>query len=101
MKIDDFLLESAILLGVTQKQIDTEFYMLDVFKAVERKVKLNAETRLLDVQVTNSRYMEKEDYKAFINRLTKAAGFGDKPEKFDRNAMDSLHAFTQKTQQGG
>lgn len=95
--LDDFLLESAVLLGTTQKQIETEFYMLDIVTAIERKRKLDAENRLVDIQVTNSRHMEKDAYKSFVNTLTKAAGLGKKTETFDRNAMDSLHAFTQKT----
>jgi hypothetical protein len=96
VSIDDFLLDAAITLGTTQKQIETEFYMLDIFKAVERKNRQNARERILDLQITNSRHMEKEAYVEFVQSLNRAAEFEDKVQKFDRNAMDALHAFTHK-----
>jgi hypothetical protein len=94
MTIDDFLLDAAILLGTTQKRIETEFYMLDVFEAVRRHNRNTARNRLVELQITNSRYMEQAEFKKFVKSLNAAAQLEDKAEEFNRDAMDALHAFT-------
>jgi hypothetical protein len=74
--------------------------MLDLFDVLEEKRKQNALDQLQQLQITNSRHMEKEDYTRYVKDLTAAAGIKQK-ETFDRDKMDALHALTDQMKQGG
>lgn len=71
--------------------------MLDIPEYLGSLRKKEAQERIQLVQITNSKHMEKEDYKKFVQGLYKQAGFKTEvTNKFDRGKMDELHAFTAK-----
>jgi uncharacterized protein YfkK (UPF0435 family) len=95
------LLGAAIALGFTQKQIENEFYMLDVFEAVRKKREAEAHEQLSQLNIVNSHRMEPADYKRYINQLMRQANIVKKEQTFSREKMDALHAFTNGMNGGG
>jgi hypothetical protein len=83
-----------VVLGVSQHVLENEYYMIDLFDILEEKRKNKAIDQLTQLQVLSARYMEKEDYTKYITDLQRAAGIKHQ-EKFSRDKMDALHAFTQ------
>jgi len=88
------LREAAITLGCTQKEIEEDYYLIDIPDFIASMRKREAQDRIQLVQITNSKHMQPEDYKQFINGLYRQAGFEVNTSDFDRAKMDELHAFT-------
>ncbi|WP_239423060.1 hypothetical protein [Bacillus amyloliquefaciens] len=90
-------------MGVTQHQIENEFYMVDIPKFVRAKTRQGAVRRIEDIRVllaTNSRASEDDEYKQFMNALIRAAGL--RPEvKFDREKFEQLRALQGNFRKGG
>jgi hypothetical protein len=95
------LLDAAIALGFTQRQIETEFYMLDIFDAMRKKRETDAHGQLSQLNIVNSHRMEPDDYKRYVNQLMRQANIKTKAENFSRDKMDALHAFTKSMNGGG
>lgn len=85
----------ALRLGVTQYEIENEFYMIDLVELSRLKQKQEAVRRLEWLQLITAPNMDKVDYKAFVNGLLRAAEIKPPEEQgFSRKKMDQLHAFT-------
>jgi uncharacterized protein YfkK (UPF0435 family) len=67
--------------------------MLDLFDIIEEKRKQKALNQLELLQVINARYLDKQDYERYVRDLMRTAGIKEE-EKFSREKMDALHAFT-------
>ncbi|WP_096436486.1 hypothetical protein [Alteribacter populi] len=84
--------ESAVILGKTQRQIENEYYLVDLPELLDDKRRTDAIQRLADnhAQVANNgRRLEDEDYKEYRNALVRAAGIKPK-ETFDRDKFEQL-----------
>lgn len=85
----------AGVVGVTQKQILDEFYMLDLFEVAKNTRKQQALERLELINIVNSSKLEKNDYKELVRRYLDQAGIRRQVEnKFDKGKMDELRALT-------
>lgn len=91
--IDDFLMEVAITLGVSQTAVETEYYMIDLPALMEKKRKKDAIDRLNQVILYNSSGMDKNDFKRFVNDLMKQAGVDKEEQKFNRAKFEQLRAM--------
>jgi hypothetical protein len=89
-------MEVALILGVSQHAIENEYYMIDLPRLIERKVKLDAVKRLEDMRFTfasNNRSLEEVEFKKYMNELTKRTG-AKISETFDREKFEQLRAMT-------
>ena len=84
------------MLGVSQIDIERNYYMVDLPELLVRKRKNDAMQRLTDLRVliaSNNRMIEDAEYKTLVNEFTKAVGI--KPRNtFDRNKFEQLRALT-------
>ena len=97
MTLDDFLITVAMLLGVSQTVLETQFYMVDLIALLEQKRKLDAINTMQTIHTllaTNNRAMENADVKTFMNGLTKAIGVKEE-QKFSREKFEELRRFTE------
>jgi uncharacterized NAD-dependent epimerase/dehydratase family protein len=91
-------MEASLILGVSQKAIENEYYMIDLPALIERKTKYDAVNRLADLRfvlATNNRSMEDSEYKRYVNELTTRLGI-KVSDKFDRGKFEQLRALTQR-----
>lgn len=82
----------AIILGVTQREIENDYYMVDIPKLIRAKAKQSAIRRLEEVRIalaTNNRSSEDEDFKSLMNGLTRTAGI-ENANHFDREKFEQL-----------
>lgn len=87
----------AVLLGVTQTELENGYYMVDLPAIIESKRKSVAVNRFLDIYAllaTNNRALEDAHSKAFIEGISKEMGVRES-ERFDRGKFDELRALTQ------
>lgn len=99
--IDDFLRDCAVTLGVPQKVVEDEYYILDLpdILAKTRKYRAAEELRRMQMLLAASgRQLPEEEYKRYIIAMQKAAGINeaDEEQRFSRERMDELRAFTDK-----
>ncbi len=91
--MDEFLVQAAFILGVTPKQLEHEYYMVDIPKLIEKQREKESIDRLIHLRLliaSNSRLMEDNDYSQFVNMLSTEK----KLDKFDRNAMERLRSMS-------
>lgn len=96
MTIDDFLIEVAVTLGVTQVELETGYYMVDLLALMKTKGKQDASNRLQNVSAmiaTNNRGLDDAEYKTFIRNLNNLVGIKE-DTKFNRDKFEELRAFT-------
>ncbi|MEH7736827.1 hypothetical protein QPL77_14420 [Bacillus pumilus] len=83
------------MLGVTQRQIENDYYMVDIPKFLRSKTKSNSIERLSMISTligTEGRSMEDRDYQRMLKDLRKQAGYVDR-EEFDRDKFEQLRNF--------
>jgi hypothetical protein len=93
--MDDFLIEASVAIGVSQVELETGYYMVDLPAVLESKHKQSALERLTDVHLilaTNNRSLEEAEYKAFIRRLNKDVGIKEE-QSFNRDKFEELRMF--------
>jgi hypothetical protein len=86
----------AITLGVSQTDLETGYYMVDLPTLLRAKRKQDALNRLNDLMTlvaTGGRSMEDAEYKKFIAGLNKDIGI-KQSNKFDRSKFEELRAMT-------
>ncbi|MDT2266376.1 hypothetical protein P7H12_26045 [Paenibacillus larvae] len=98
--IDDFLRDCAVTLGVPQKVVEDEYYIdLPDILAKTREYRAAEETTA-DADVTCCKWASAPggEYKRYIIAMQKAAGINeaDEEQRFSRERMDELRAFTDK-----
>lgn len=86
------MIDAAIILGVTQREIENDFYMVDIPKFIQSKTKQKALTRLEEIRLilaTNNRAVEDDVFDSLMRSLTKTAGI-DTTMEFDRDKFEQL-----------
>jgi hypothetical protein len=94
--LDSFLIEVAVLLGVTQTELENGYYMVDLPAIIESKRKNIAVNRFYDIYTllaTNHRALESEESTSFIRGISKEIGVKE-PDNFDRSKFEELRALT-------
>ncbi len=85
------------MLGVTQVEMETGYYMVDLAELMKQKRKYNAVERLEDVQMilaTNNRGLDEAESKKYMQTIGRATGVKQET-KFNRQKFEELRAFTQ------
>ncbi len=83
------------MLGVTQRQIEDDYYMVDIPKILRTKTKANAIDRLSMISLlvgSEGRAMDDREYQRLVKDLRKQAGYVDR-EEFDREKFEQLRNF--------
>lgn len=83
------------MLGVTQRQIENDYYMVDIPKILRSKTKANAIDRLSMISLlvgSEGRAMDDREYQRLVKDLRKQAGYVDR-EEFDREKFEQLRNF--------
>ncbi|MCP9283042.1 hypothetical protein [Bacillus safensis] len=83
------------MLGVTQRQIENDYYMVDIPKILRSQTKANAIDRLSMISLlvgTEGRAMDDREYQRLVKDLRKQAGYADR-EEFDREKFEQLRNF--------
>jgi hypothetical protein len=93
--MDDFLIDVAIILDVSQTELENGYYMADLPALLSAKRKHDAANRLGDIFMliaTNSRSVEEADYKTYIRGLNKEVGVKEE-QGFNRDKFEELRMF--------
>lgn len=85
--------EWAAVLGVSQRTVETEYYIIDIPEIVKVLRQREAGDRLFQLQANSFLHMEKNAQTALIKALQREAGIVEESVKFDRAKMDQLHAL--------
>jgi hypothetical protein len=96
--MDDWLRDAAVILGKTQREIENEYYLVDLPDLIDAKNRIEAQQRLTSIQervAANGRQMADEDYNRYRSALLKDAGI-KAPSGFDRDKFEELRAMTHK-----
>ncbi|MCA6607433.1 hypothetical protein [Bacillus safensis] len=83
------------MLGVTQRQIENDYYMVDIPKILRSQTKANAIDRLSMISLlvgSEGRAMDDREYQRLVKDLRKQAGYVDR-EEFDREKFEQLRNF--------
>jgi hypothetical protein len=84
----------AGLIGVTQREIENDFYMVDLARMAEIKRKQQALQKLELLQIVHARQLEQKDYEELVRRYTNEAEIKRKEAKFNRSKFEELRAIT-------
>jgi hypothetical protein len=85
------------VLGVSQVELETGYYMVDLAELMRQKRKHNALAQLEEVNLllaTNNRGLEESDAKRYMQNISRATGVKQET-KFNRQKMEELRAFTE------
>lgn len=89
--------EWSAVLGVSQRAVETEYYIVDIPKIIDSLRRREAGDRLFQLQASSFLYMQKNEKTALIKALQLDAGVVEENTKFDRAKMDQLHAVFAQT----
>lgn len=84
----------AGVIGVTQKQLEDEFYMVDIARMGEIKRKQDALSKLELLNIINFKTLEDADRRDMVRRYMREAEIKPKEAKFDRDKFEELRALT-------
>jgi hypothetical protein len=83
----------ATLVGATQKQVDNEYYMLDLVTIATNTRKQKGLQKLELLNIVNSEHLEKSEYKELVERFVREAGIEEQQQKFSRDKFEELRAL--------
>lgn len=81
------------MLGVSQRTVETEYYIVDIPEIVRVLRHREAVDRLFQLQASSFTHMEKNAQVQLIKSLQREAGVKQEAVKFERAKMDQLHAL--------
>ncbi|MGN4855128.1 hypothetical protein ACTFR4_27805 [Bacillus cereus group sp. MYBK181-1] len=84
----------AGVIGVTQKQLEDEFYMVDIARMGEIKRKQEALSKLELINIINFKSLEDTERRDMVRRYMREAEIKPKEAKFDRDKFEELRALT-------
>lgn len=94
--MDEFLLNTSFILGVSQVSLENDFYMVDLPELIQLKFKKEQAEKLTQLQIliaSNNRSIEEKDYKLFINSMIpKDVKKVEDNLTFDRNKFEQLRS---------
>lgn len=81
-------------MGVTQRQIEEDYYLIDLAMYAEKSRNQKAAKKLDLLTIANSKNLEQEDYRNLVRNWTREAGIKPKREKFNRSKFEELRALS-------
>lgn len=87
----------AGVIGVTQMQIENEFYMVDLARMAEIVRKQDALRKLELYNIIHATRLEKEDLDELLRRYMDEAEIKRKEATFSRSKFEELRAITENT----
>ncbi|MED2788231.1 hypothetical protein P4261_28415 [Bacillus thuringiensis] len=81
-------------MGVTQRQIEEDYYLIDLAYYAEKARNRKAAHKLDLLTIANSKSLEHKDYRDLIRNWTREAGIKPKREKFNRSKFEELRALS-------
>lgn len=84
----------ASVMGVTQRQIEEDYYLIDLAMYAEKSRNQKAAKKLDLLMIVNSKHLEQEDYRNLVRNWTREAGIKPKREKFNRSKFEELRALS-------
>lgn len=84
----------ASVMGVTQRQIEEDYYLIDLAAYAERSRNRKAARKLDLITIVNSKHLEQKEYRELIRNWTREAGIKPKNEKFNRSKFEELRALS-------
>lgn len=89
-------MQASLILGVSQKSIETEFYMVDLPKILEAKAKEKNNRvyeQILIHLATNNRALNEDDHKEFMRNVANHIEINHN-DQFDREKFEQLRFLT-------
>lgn len=84
----------ASVMGVTQRQIEEDYYLIDLAIYAEKSRNQKAAKKLDLLTIANSKNLEQEDYRNLVRNWTREAGIKPRREKFNRSKFEELRALS-------
>jgi hypothetical protein len=84
----------AAVMGVTQRQIEEDFYLLDLAHYAEKSRNRKAAHKLDLLTIANAKNLEQDSYRDLVRSWTREAGIKPKREKFNRSKFEELRALS-------
>ncbi|KAB7674984.1 MULTISPECIES: hypothetical protein [Bacillus] len=84
----------ASVMGVTQRQIEEDYYLIDLAAYAEKSRNRKAARKLDLLTIINARNLEQKEYRELIRTWTREAGIKPKTEKFNRSKFEELRALS-------
>lgn len=84
----------AGLIGVTQREIENDYYMIDLARMAEIRRKQQALQKLELLQIVHARQLERKDYEDLVRRYTNEAEIKREEPKFNRSKFEELRAIS-------
>lgn len=84
----------ASVMGVTQRQIEEDFYLIDLAYYAERSRNRKAAHKLDLLTIANANNLEQDAYRDLVRSWTREAGIKPKREKFNRSKFEELRALS-------
>ncbi|MEK4697774.1 hypothetical protein MKX31_27995 [Bacillus sp. FSL M8-0063] len=81
-------------MGVTQRQIEEDYYLIDLAIYAEKSRNQKAAKKLDLLTIANSKNLEQEDYRNLVRNWTREAGIKPRREKFNRSKFEELRALS-------
>ncbi|MCW1241937.1 hypothetical protein [Bacillus pretiosus] len=81
-------------MGVTQRQIEEDYYLIDLAMYAEKSRNQKAAKKLDLLTIVNSKHLEQEDYRNLIRNWTREAGIKPRRQKFSRSKFEELRAIS-------
>lgn len=97
MSVDEFLVQAASALDVSQYEIENEFYMVDIPQLIEEKIKMKHRElyeNFMILLATNNRSLEDNEFKKFMEDLSKPLMQQKQNSEFDREKFEQLRLLT-------
>ncbi|PEE69418.1 hypothetical protein [Bacillus thuringiensis] len=84
----------ASVMGVTQRQVEEDYYLLDLAMYAEKSRNHKAAYKLDLLTISNSKHMEQEDFRNLVRNWTREAGIRPRRQKFSRSKFEELRAIS-------
>ncbi len=81
-------------MGVTQYQIENEYYLIDLARYAERTRNHKAAHKLDLLTIVHAKNLDQKDYRDLVRTWTREAGIKPKREKFSRSKFEELRAIS-------
>ena len=92
MSLDTFYLRCAVTLGVTQKQFEDEFYLIDVFEYMTTLKQKESSQLLMSLNIRMANRLDSKEYEKFVKGLMYQAGYKEET-KFNRGKLEELRSM--------
>lgn len=83
-------MECALELGVSQKVLENEYYMIDLPLLMYKKQRLEAERRIMDLQIAVAPHTDEKTYRKLVDYLTSMIEDDSSSDELDKEGLEKL-----------